>query len=225
MSRIESSLKRLADGCFICEVHYPDEFAVLSDPDSRRRVELWLEEIGYRLVRLSDEGAFFMAHAVVTTEMRTKLRDEMKTVRGRLEPMVGFMQTLRQAQGRNPQIHSGDVLWESEIGEAVRGSPLLERRLSEMRDFSGGRLTDSSLDRVRRMLTYLTAEGYLVETNPTSKGYTVTGKIEYLYQLIGFIAENTSLLSDDEVVDQIDQQMRLDGHEPQVPEAPGPGPA
>ena len=26
MSRIESALKRLAEGCFVCAYHYPDEF-------------------------------------------------------------------------------------------------------------------------------------------------------------------------------------------------------
>lgn len=211
MKRLESALKRLAQGSFVCEVHYPEEFAVLQDPAGRSEAEKWLESIGYRLARLSDDGAFFMAHAVATTEMRARFRDELKSIRTKLEPLVGFMETLRQAQGRNPQIHAGDMFWESEISEAVRGSSLLERRLSEMRELSGARVTDSSIDRVRRMLAQLEQEGYLVETNPTNKGYQVTGKIDYLYQLIAFIAENTPHLSDDAVVDQLDPQARLDG--------------
>lgn len=213
MSRLDSALKRLAEGCFVCEVRYPDEFAALQDGDGRRRAEEWLSTVGYRLARLSEEGAFFMAHAVVTSELRTRVRDELKTVRNRLEPVVGFMETLRQAQGRNPQIHAGDMLWESEISEAVRGSPLLERRLLEMREIGGARVSDSAIDRVRRMLTHLQSEGYIVETNPVNKGYRVTGKIDYLYQLIALISENTAHLSDDAVVDQIDPQLRLDVQE------------
>lgn len=211
----KSALKRLAEGCFICQFNYPDEFAALLDPDGRSRAETWLSEIGYRLARLNDDGAFFMAHAIVTGEMRARLREELKSVRGRLEPMVGFMETVRQAQGRDPQIHAGDMIWESEISEAVRASATLERRLSEMRDISGARVTDSAIDRVRRMLAQLQAEGYVVETNPAVKGYQVTGKIDYLYQLIGFIAANSTQLADDEVVDQIDPQIRLDGADTQ----------
>jgi len=211
MSRLDLALRRLAEGCFVCAVHYPEEYAALQEADGRARAEAWLSAIGYRLARLDAEGAFFMAHAVVTAELRNRLRDELRTVRSRLEPVVGFMETLRQAQGRHPQIHAGDMLWESEISEAVRGSALLERRLLEMREIGGARVTDSAIDRVRRMLAQLQNDGYLVETNPTNKGYRVTGKIDYLYQLIGFIAENTTHLSDDAVTDQLGAQSRLDG--------------
>lgn len=211
MSPLEAALKRLAEGCFVCAVHYPEEYAALQEADGRRQAEAWLAAIGYRLARLEQEGAFFMAHAIVTAELRSRLRDELRTVRGRLEPVVGFMETLRQAQGRHPQIHAGDMLWESEISEAVRGSALLERRLLEMREIGGARVTDSAIDRVRRMLTQLQNDGYLVETNPTNKGYRVTGKIDYLYQLIGFIAENTAHLADELMNEQIGAQSRLDG--------------
>lgn len=209
MKRLESTLKRLAQGAFICAVHYPEEFETLQDPDGRKKAEEWLEAIGYRLARLHDEGAFFMAHAVATTEMRSRFREELRNVRSKLEPLVGFMETLRQAQGRNPQIHAGDIFWESEISEAVRNSSLLERRLADMREINNVRITDSAIDRVRRLLAQLEHEGYLVETNPSNKGYQVTGKIDYLYQLIAFIAENTPHLSEDSVNDQIDAQARL----------------
>ncbi|MEC5214199.1 hypothetical protein RCH06_002761 [Polaromonas sp. CG_9.5] len=221
MSTLETALKRLAEGRFVCEMRYPEEFAVLQEADSRRRADEWLAAIGYRLARLSEDGAFFMAHAVVTPGLRLRLRDELRAVRGKLEPVVGFMETLRQSQGRSPHIHAGDMLWESEISEAVRASPLLERRLLDMREIGGARVSDSAIDRVRRMLAHLQNEGYIVETNPTSKGYQVTGKIDYLYQLIGFIADNTAQLSDDDVVDRIDTQARLDGDAPGQ-EAPAP---
>ena len=221
MSTLETALKRLAEGRFVCEMRYPEEFAVLQESEGRRRADEWLAAIGYRLARLSEDGAFFMAHAVVTPALRLRLRDELRAVRGKLEPVVGFMETLRQSQGRSPHIHAGDMLWESEISEAVRASPLLERRLLDMREIGGARVSDSAIDRVRRMLAHLQNEGYIVETNPTSKGYQVTGKIDYLYQLIGFIADNTAQLSDDDVVDRIDTQARLDGDAPGQ-EAPAP---
>lgn len=48
-------------------------------------------------------------------------------------------------------------------------------------------------------------------------GYTFTGKVDYLLQLIAFINENTPHISDDQVVDQIDPQARLE--EAEAPEA------
>src|SRR2546428_4644304 len=72
MAKIESALKHLAKGDFICSVHFPDEFDALQDPVGRKKATEWLQTIGYRLARLSDEGAFFMAYEVPTLEMRNR---------------------------------------------------------------------------------------------------------------------------------------------------------
>ncbi|VTU45493.1 hypothetical protein SRS16P2_00175 (plasmid) [Variovorax sp. SRS16] len=210
MSQLESALKRLAEGRFVCATRYPDEYDALSDPAGQRKAEEWLSMIGYRLARLSDEGAFFMAHAVVTTELRTRVRAEMKNVRGKLEPMVKFLETIRRTQGRNPHVHAGDMLWGTEISEVARSSARLEHRVTSMHEISGARVGDSVPLRVERMLDQMVAEGYLVASHPQTQGYTVTGKIDYLYQLIDFIAANTSHLSDEDVVDQLDPQARID---------------
>lgn len=223
MLALKSAFKRLAEGEFVCNVQFPDEFAALDTEDGRTKAAEWLGAIGYRLARLSDEGAFFMAHEIVTSEMRARFREELRAVRGRLEPVVGFLDLLRQAQGRNPHMHMGDMIWESEISEAVRNLSILEQRIMDMRDISGVRPTDSVNDRVRRMLDHLQSEGYLLETNPANKGYQITGKIDYLYQLISFISENTKFLKDDAVVDQIDhagKQTRIDETAPSLEDSP-----
>ncbi|WP_371438313.1 hypothetical protein [Polaromonas sp.] len=209
MSSLSSSFKRLTEGRFICPIRYPEEFAALESTEAQAKADEWLGEIGYRLARLGEDGAFFMAHRVVTAEMRAQVLQDMRQVRNKLEPVVSFIETIRLAQHR---VHPGDVFFESEISDAVRQSPLLERRLQEMRDITGARITDSSLDRVRRMLQLLQADGYIVETNASLKGYTFTGRVDYLYQLIGFIAANSPSMTDDGVVDQIDEnsQQRLD---------------
>lgn len=207
------ALKTLAEGTFVCEVSDPDAFETLQSPEGQRAAEEWLEKIGYRLARLAEDGAFFMAHSTVTQEMRNGLREDMRGVRELLEPIVGFLEVLRQAQGRDPHIYPGDKVWQSEIHEAVRTNSLLERRLNEMREIPGSRITESALDRVNRVLERLAKEGYLRLTEPDVMGYEVTGKIHYLYQLLALIAENSPLLSDESVVDTIDPQRRLDAEE------------
>lgn len=213
MSNIESTLKALASGAFVCSVHYAPEFEVLQSAQGRQQASDWLNAIGYRLARLSDDGAFFMAHGVATVEMRNQVRDDLKNVRSSLEPIIGFLETLRRLQGRNAQLHPGDVVWLGELGEVVRGSALLDRRLQDMRELFDGRANanTSSVQRLQRMFNLLVQDGYLVQTNSVSKGYTFTGKVEYLYQLIAFIAENALDMSEVDVVDQIDGQVRIDG--------------
>ena len=80
-----------------------------------------------------------------------------------------------------------------------------------------GKRGDKPVLRVQKMFKILEEAGYLQQTNEVSKGYTFTGKVDYLLQLIAFINENTPHISDDQVVDQIDPQARLE--EAEAPEA------
>lgn len=220
MNSLKSALKLLAKGEFVCHVRFPTEYEALEELEGQQHAKQWLGSVGYRLARLHDEGAFFMASdESPTTETRARIRDVLKTVRHRLVPYVGFFNLLREAQGSNPQLHAGDVVWLTEISEAVRNSSALERRLADMRELADGRVTDggATVYRVQKMFKILEDDGYLQQTNEVSKGYTFTGKVDYLLQLIAFINENTPHISDDQVVDQIDPQARLEEHE--APEA------
>ena len=213
MNSLKSALKLLAKGEFICPVRFEREYEALDTPEGRQRAQEWLETIGYRLARLHDEGAFFMAYnESPTTETRTRIREELKTVRNRLMPFVGFFNLLREAQGSDPQLRAGDVVWLTNISEAVRNSSALERRITDMRDLFDGRANGSNATvfRVQKMFKILEDHGYLKQTNEVSKGYTFTGKVDYLNQLIAFITVNVLHVSDEQVVDQIDPQARLD---------------
>lgn len=197
MSRLEASLKRLAEGHFICPTRFPDEYAALDSQQGREEASQWLGSIGYRLARLGEEGSYFMAHAFIGSEQRAKVREELRTVRDRLDPAVRLLETLRQAQGRMASLQPGDSFRESEITEAILASTMLERRLTELSSINGARAGESSVDRVKRLLSQLANEGYVVESNPQHHVFTVTGKIAYLYELMNFIAENTHHLGEE----------------------------
>lgn len=211
MSRLEASLKRLAESHFICPTRFPEEYAALDTPQGREEANQWLGSIGYRLARLGEEGSYFMAHAFLGGEQRAKIREELRTVRDRLDPAVRLLETLRQAQGRMASLQPGDSFRESEITEAILASTMLERRLTELSSISGARAGESSVDRVKRLLNQLANDGYLVETNPQHHVFTVTGKIAYLYELMTFIAENTHHLGDEGDDDGGAEQPHLQG--------------
>lgn len=211
--RIATTLKLLAAGEFICPQRYPDEFEVLETQDGSTAAEEWLHSIGYRLARLHDEGAYFMAHAIASTEVRNQIREEMRTVRTKLQPVVAILETIRQSQGREPRVHAGDMVFVSEVAEEARKSAMLESRIMEMREVSGTRHDESMLVKIGRMMERLRDDGYALLSNETSGGYQITGKVDYLYQLIAYISAHAPHLGDDKLVDQIDQtdaQLRLD---------------
>lgn len=204
--RIESALKQLAAGEFVCSVRFPDEFDALSSPEGRQKANEWLGAIGYRLAQLGEDGAFFMAYDYLDAQAKGKVRDELRNLRDRLQPVVAFLETLRQAQSRGAQLQPGDEVVHSEVMEAVRLSAMVERRLSEMKDVHGSRATESASDRLSRILELLEEEGYLALTNANFKTYRVTGKIAYLYQLLAFMAEHLPEMADSSVNDQMEER-------------------
>lgn len=209
--RLETALKQLAAGEFVCPVRFPDEFALLSSAEGRDKAEQWLSAIGYRLAQLGEDGAFFMAYAILDVDARSKVREELKTLRDRLTPAVMFLETLRQAQSRGAQLQPGDEVIHSEVLEKVRTNALLDRRIAEMKDVYGSRATESASDRLSKILDLLEHDGYLTLTSSSFKVYRVTGRIAYLYQLLAFMAENLPEMADGELSDQMeDRQLPLD---------------
>lgn len=204
--RIESALKQLAAGEFVCSVRFPEEFDVLSSPEGRQKANEWLGTIGYRLAQLGEDGAFFMAYDYLDVEAKNTVRDELRNLRDRLQPSVAFLETLRQAQSRGAQLQAGDEIVHSEVMESVRLSALVERRLAEMKDVHGSRANESASDRLSRILELLAQDGYLTLTNANFKTYRVTGKIAYLYQLLAFMAEHLPEMADASVNDQMEER-------------------
>ena len=62
MNSLKSALKLLAKGEFVCHVRFESEYEALATQEGQRQAQEWLSAVGYRLARLHDEGAFFMAY-------------------------------------------------------------------------------------------------------------------------------------------------------------------
>jgi hypothetical protein len=221
---LESTLKRLAEGEFVCNIRFPDEYEVLSSPEGREKAEAWLGALGYRLCQLEEDGAYFMAYGHLDQEAKTKVRDEIRNLRDRLQPAVRYLETVRQLESRGAQLQPGSEVALSSLMETVRGSAPLERRLEQMKDVFGSRTGEAAVDRLERILSLLEADGYLHLANPSHKVYVVTGKVTYLYQLLAFMAEHTPQMSEG-VDDKMEEQMDLSaaarqaGHVQQSPAA------
>ncbi|SDC46120.1 hypothetical protein SAMN05444679_103128 [Variovorax sp. CF079] len=206
MTRLASTLKSLLAGEFICPVAHPLSYDLLCEQEHLDTVEAWVGQLGLRLVRLSEEGAFFLAPEIPDAEARSAVRDSLRNVRSILSPIVPVLEAIRQAQGQDAHLQPGLTLWESELAERVRLAPALEQQVMEL-NLPGLRLDARANDRVSKMLEYLVKERYAVPIPTDSRGFKLTGKIEFLYAVLAVIAENTELISDASVVDH--EQMRL----------------
>lgn len=206
MPKLDLALRLLAQGAFVCPHRYADAFDALNAPGGREAAGTWLEAIGYKLCQLEEGAAFFMGYGQLDVDSRKDVREVMRNLRSRLDPVVRYLETIRQAQAGSATLQPGDPISQSSVVEAVRNSVVLERRLDAMKDVHGTRTDEKAVDRIDRILRLLKDAGYLHLGDENLRVYTVTGKITYFYQLMQFIGTHMPVINEPGVDDALDDR-------------------
>lgn len=214
MARLEVALRLLIEGQFVCRHRFPDEFEALVKPQGKEQAARVLEAIGRRLCQLEGPeheggGAFYMAYADVDTELRGKLREDLRSIRQVLHPTVSFLETVRLAQDRGRVLQPGETIFLDEMQRSVRENQALDQRLKELREVHNARGEEDAPTRLLRVLGELVKQGYLMETGSTHRSWIVTGKLQYLYAMLAFLTEHMPQLKEDAPVEQGAQQLDL----------------
>lgn len=95
---LEAALKRLAEGCFVCAVHYPENTPCCSKPMAAKNVVSAI----ISFFNWNAEALFFTWRMPsVTARFESHLHDELRTVH--LTSGLVLWKPSRQAQGRHPR--------------------------------------------------------------------------------------------------------------------------
>ncbi|MCY1338406.1 hypothetical protein D9M68_223500 [compost metagenome] len=210
---IEVVLKTILAGEFVCSVAHESEYNYLSDPDIRARVEANLNDLGCRLARTNpDDGAYYMAPRDVTTLVVTKIKEELRRFRDVYGPAVLLLDLIRQTNSTEIALSPGDVIRLATMEELIIESASLENQLNNLSGVVKGFNPRQSIrENFRRVLEQLREDGYVTLFNPQADIYKITGKIEYLYQVIEFISENEAIQAE-RIDDEIgDEQQTIEG--------------
>lgn len=187
----EATVIKLLEGAFICRTAYPDLYAYLEDEAVRRQVDGYLTQIGRRLAATAHGEAYYAAHLAVGVRERTEIRALFKEVKHELRPMLGFLNLVMQARRADRTLATGDVIDFPKTLLQIAENPHLEEMLRGFaalgKEFASA---DASLRTLLdRLLQYMAKSGYLVPDRQGDR-YTVTGKIDYFYEVADFLAEN-----------------------------------
>ena len=190
----ERTLTLLLSGEFVCAVRYPDAWCFLEDEAQRREAEQFLGKLGRGLARTRQGGAWFAAYTQIGTEERRLIRDGFAEIKHNLRFLVGFfvhvMQALRQDQFLSP----GSLIESHRLMAVIDGNPSLRGELLALSSLGKGPAGDGGLrPTLERLLKRLTDDGYLVLANPEREIYEVTGKIEYLQEVVDFLMTHQSI--------------------------------
>lgn len=190
----ETTLTLLLSGEFICSIRYPDAWRFLEDEAQRRDAEQFLARLGRRLTRTRQGGAWFAAYQDIGRDERSAIREGFADIKHNLRLLVGFfvhvMQALRQEQFLAP----GSIIESSRLMAAIDENPNLRVELQGLAGLGKGQGGDGTLrGTLERLLKRLRDDGYLVLANPEREIYEVTGKIEYLQEVVDFLMAHQSI--------------------------------
>jgi hypothetical protein len=194
----ETLIIKLMEGQFICNASCPDLFEYLKNEGVRREVGGYLSRIGRRLASTPNTQAYYAAHASVGPQERTEIRSLFREVKHDLKPVLGFLNLTMQATNADKTLYAGDVIdfptvllrisENPHLGEALRGFASLGK------EYAGSEANQRAM--LDKVLQQMTKAGYLIPDRERDR-YQVTGKIDYFYEVMDFLAENEENIQDD----------------------------
>lgn len=188
----EETVIKLLEGEFICRTAYPNLFYFLEDESTRRQVDGYLTQIGRRLAATAHGEAYYAAHRTVGPSERKQIQSLFKEVKHELLPVLRFLNLIMQAQRAEQTLVAGDVIDFPRTLLQISESPHL---CDELRGFTAlGKEFASSGDAnlhtlLHRLLQHMVKTGYLIQVSQGDR-FEVTGKIDYLYEVVRFLTEN-----------------------------------
>lgn len=203
----EQTLTLLLAGEFICAVRYPDAWRFLEHAGQREDAEAFLGRLGRRLACTRQGGAWFAAYTEVGELERRAMREGFSDIKHNLRLLVGFFVHVMQAQRQDQFLAPGSIIESSRLMAAIDGNPNLRGELLALAGLGKGPTSDGTLrGTLERLLKKLRDDGYLVLANPEREIYEVTGKIEYLQEVVDFLMAHQSI--PDEVAEEADGEGR-----------------
>ena len=199
----------LLSGQFICPTAFPDAFDYLSQADNFKKVDAFLAQLDRELAVLDGEEIYYSAYTVVDDSNRQKIKEEFSETRSQLRPVVEWMDMIMTTTGQDMPIRARDEIRLHHLLKMIENEPSLCEQLTRLTQTSFFRTAKSNIDeQLSWILQKLEQSGYLVKPNPQGALYIVTGKMNYLHQIIAFLNDAEALELDlaDDHDDQNNQQ-------------------
>ena len=207
----EQIIHSLLAGQFICEFRHPALYEFLQDEDERTRVTQWVEAIGYRLSRLGEQGAYFLSYGDVDADRRTGIRKQFKDIKSEQWPRMQFLMTAQHALENDLLLTPGSLIELPNLVDRISNSPKLTDDFRAVLPYLiGARVSTSLHDNLKRTLDGMCSDGYLAVRNVEREIYMVTGKIDYLHQVIEFLLDHEPSVIQAEATSQPELEASID---------------
>lgn len=198
-------IELLLSGRFICPVTQESHFRQLQDTSVVEAINAYLRPLNRRVAFSAGHNVAYLSWCHVTPQLRANLEQHVGDVYRSLLPLLEWMLLVQEVLGRDGVATAGDVLKQAEFVLRCEDNPGLRERLHKL---ATDRFFNSSTDdvtlQVRQIFKRLLEHGYVMQPSSERAVYRVTGKIDYLIELVRFLKDEENLPIEDDVVVQED---------------------
>lgn len=196
-------IELLLRGQFICPVTQETYYRQLQDENLVEAINDYLQPLNRRLVFSADRSVAYLSWCHVTDALREQLAQHVSEVYRSLLPLLEWMLLVQEVLGRDGVVTAGDLLKQAEFVLRCEDNASLRERLNKL---AGDRFFNSTSDdvalQVRQIFRRLLEHGYVIQPSSERQVFCVTGKIDYLIELVRFLKDEENLPIEDEVAVQ-----------------------
>jgi hypothetical protein len=201
---IRTILEELMAGKFICPVTNETAFNYLSSTRGFEQINTAIAPFERELIQLPDNSAFHL----VATNLENKadkisIRKHFEECRDIIEPIVSFLVLISRVKPKVGILTSGLIVRYPELLSAIADN---EHHLQQMNNLMTLKLFKTSKqgtdDKLKAIFKGMIDVELIVEKNAADLTYQVSGKIDYFYSVMQFIADHESIDTTETAQDQ-----------------------
>jgi hypothetical protein len=191
------AMSLLLSGEFVCEVRYPDAYRFLATDAHQKDANAYLARIGRTLAATEQSGAWYAAYDRINQEEKRAIKDEFTQIKQKIRFLVEFFVKSMRATSQEVFYSRGDKIEAHALMAAIDGNPGLRAEFQALGTVGRGGATDGKMKgSLDRQLNFLVDSGYLIVSNAEREIYQVTGKIEYLTEVVQFLMTTDNIPED-----------------------------
>lgn len=196
-------IEALLSGAFVCAISDPENFRRLQDEDTIAAVDEYLQPLNRRIGQSQDGQVFFLGYLHFDEGARDAVKQQLGLTVQSLLPLLEWMQLVQETMGRDGALSAGDTIKLQEYVLKTEDNPSLRQRLQML---ANDRFFNSQADSVdaqaKQVFKRLREHGYVRQPHSERQYYEVTGKIDYLIELVRFIRDEENLPVSEDVIQE-----------------------
>lgn len=196
-------IETLLSGAFVCAISDPENFRRLQSEDTIAAVDEYLKPLNRRIGQSQDGEVFFLGYLHFDEAARDSVKQQLGHTLQSLLPLLEWMQLVQETLGRDGALSAGDSIKLQEYVLKTEDNPSLRQRLQML---ASDRFFNSQADAVdaqaKQVFKRLREHGYVRQPHSERQYYEVTGKIDYLIELVRFIRDEENLPVSEDVVQE-----------------------